>query len=410
MTTTNGDVAILRDLAQRYAEACSRDVYDERRELWRKHNSLVKTRPLIYARWLAAWPEAQEAQLQCEDPFFRGHETFLRQMLFQDTIGDDYIIEPWIAQRASFVGPAEGAWGVKVGRIPSPEPGGAWKYDPPLKAPEDLARLVEPHHVIDEEATERDASRLQDAVGDVIEVIVDRSPVQQACRPDLSTDLAYLRGLGQVMWDMADDPAWLHELLTFMRDGILAIHDEADAAGHWTLANHQNQAMSYAQELPDPQANGGPVKRDQLWAFSAAQEFALVSPAMHDEFMLRYQAPITEHFGLVAYGCCEDLTHKIDMLRQLPNLRRIAIAPVADVAKCAEQIQDEYVFSWRPNPAEMVCCGFDPGHVRKVVREAMEASQGCHVDITLKDVQTVEHDTGRIVEWTKIVREVADAY
>jgi len=72
------------------------------------------------------------------------------------------------------------------------------------------------------------------------------------------------------------------------------------------------------------------VTRAQLWGYMAAQEFTAVSPAMHEEFLLRYQLPILKQFGLVAYGCCEDLTKKIDMLRQLKNLRDIAVTPVAN--------------------------------------------------------------------------------
>jgi len=168
--------------------------------------------------------------------------------------------------------------------------------------------------------------------------------------------------------------------------------------------------MSYALDLPDPRADGDSVKRDQLWGYFAAQEMAQVSPQMHDEFILRYQMPMIEKFGLIAYGCCENLTSKIDMLRKIPNLRRIAVAPSADVRKCAEQIQQDYVLSWRPNPSEMICCGFNPDHIRKVVKDAMEVSRGCHVDITLKDVQTVQHHPENLREWVKIVREVADNY
>ena len=404
------DLTIIRDLAEQYAEIAAKPIQEERRDLWRRHNSLERTRPLIYVRWLAAWHEHPWATLECEDPFWHQHERFLKQMIVQDTIGDDYIIEPWITQRATCVTPPEGPWGVRYNRIPSPVAGGAWEYDPPLKQLEDIDKLVAPHHVIDEQATQRNFGRLQDAVGDLLEVGLDRSPTYSVWRADLSTDLGYMRDLGQVMWDMTDHPEWLHRLLSFMRDGILTVHEEAEQAGDWSLSSHQNQAMPYAQELEDPRANSGAVTRDRLWVFTAAQEFALVSPDMHWEFMFQYQFPIVEKFGLVAYGCCEDLTHKIDYLRRLPNLRRIAVTPVAKVAKCAEQIRDDYVFSWRPNPSEMMCCGFDPDHIRKVVREAMEASRGCHVDITLKDVQTIEHEPERLPEWVRIVREITDEY
>ncbi|UCH34521.1 MAG: hypothetical protein JSV65_18685 [Armatimonadota bacterium] len=409
MTSTN-DIRVLRDLAARYVGICDTDTQRERRDLWRKHNSLVKTRPPIYVRGVP-WNEVPELQhLECDDPFLRRYETWFRQMLYQETIGDDYVFEPWVTVDAAHVTPPQGIWGVEVRTIPSPEPAGAWRYDPPLKRLEDRARLTAPHHVVNEQDTTRKVARLQDAIGDIITVAVDRAPAYRVWNADISTQLAYLRGLEQVMWDMVDHPQWLHELLAFMRDGIVATHQEAEAAGDWRLCAHENQAMPYAEELPDPSADPAPVARDRLWVFVAAQELTWVSPEMHDEFMLQYQRPIIERFGLVAYGCCEDLTEKISILRQIPNLRRIAVAPRANVRRCAERIQGDYVLSWRPNPAEMVCCGFDRDHIRAVVRDAMEACTGCHADITLKDIHTVEGRPERLREWVRIVRSVSDDY
>lgn len=408
---TNGDVKILRELAKRYVEICNKDIQEERRDLWRKHNSLIRTRPLIYVRAFA-WSEVPESRLECQDPFYRRHENFFRQMLYRDMFRDDYIIEPWITQQATYITPPGGLWGPPIGRVPSPEPRGAWKYDPPIKELGDIDKLVPPHHAIDEEATARDVARLQDAVGDILEVNVSRAPIYRIWHGDLSTDLAYLRGLEQVMWDMVDHPQWLHGLQAFMRDGVLRTHQEAERAGDWRLGDHENQSMPYAMELPDPRANSESVTRDQLWVFVASQEMAQVGPAMHDEFMLRYQLPIMEQFGLASYGCCENLTHKIDILRKIPNLRRIAVTPWADVQKCAEQIGQRYVMSWRPSPAEMVSMFFDPDHVRKVVRGALEAARAhqCHIDITLKDVETVQGQPERIREWVKVVRPIVEAY
>lgn len=171
---------------------------------------------------------------------------------------------------------------------------------------------------------------------------------------------------------------------------------------------HQNQAMPYAEELADPAANVSGVKRSQLWGYMAAQELTAVSPAMHDEFMLRYQLPILKAFGLVAYGCCEDLTNKIGILRQIPNLRRIAVSPFADVGRCAAQTGRDYVFSYRPSPADMVSYGFDRSRIRSTLKRALEACGDCHVDITLKDVETVEKDTERVRRWVGLAREVID--
>ncbi|MBU0478589.1 hypothetical protein KKC91_08485 [bacterium] len=405
---TSNDKVILRDLARRYLEVCNRDVQKERRTLWRQHNSFIRTQIPIYVRAFA-WKEMPEAILKCENPFFRSHENFLRQMIFQDTIGDDYIFEPWITQEVSYVSGAEGIWGTKIGRTPSSEERGSWKYDPPIKDLKDIDKMVMPHHIIDEKKTARNVARLEETIGNILTVNVDRAPLYKIWNADISTQLANLRGLEQIMWDMTDNPEWLHRLLSFMRDGILRTHQEAEDAGDWCLCNHYNQAMPYAEESPDPEANSKPVTRDKLWIFMAAQEFTLISPQMHEEFMFNYQLPIMEKFGLVSYGCCENLTKKIDMLRRIPNLRRIAVTPWADLQRCVEQIQQDYIISWRPNPADMVSCGFNPDHVRKVVKNAIEIAKGCYIDITLKDVQTVENDPNRVREWVRIVRDVCSS-
>jgi hypothetical protein len=144
-----------------------------------------------------------------------------------------------------------------------------------------------------------------------------------------------------------------------------------------------------------------------LWVFVASQETTAVGPRQFDEFMLQYQLPIMAPFGLVAYGCCEDLTRKIDVLRQIPNLRRIAVSPMANVAKCAQQIGLDYVLSYRPSPTDMVGYGFKPAKVREMLKRDLEACGDCHVDITLKDVETVQHDPDRIRQWVDIAREVS---
>jgi len=400
------DIQILRDLAARYTELCASDDQREKRDLWRDHNSLLPTRPLIYVRAIPYDDEPALQRQDCVDPFYQHYESWFRLMFAHAATGDDYTFFPYVAVGAVHVLPPEGLWGVPFGRIPSTERKGSWMFDPPLKELSDIEKLVFPRHEIDEAATTAQHARLQEAIGELIPVIVDRQPAWNMWSADLSTHLAYLRGLEQTMWDMMDNPEWLHRLLAFMRDGILAAQAQAEAASDWRLCDHQNQAMPYARELPDPAADSAPVSRKQLWDFCASQETTLVSPPMFDEFMLQYQLPIMKNFGLVAYGCCEDLTEKIDVLRQIPNLRRIAVAPRANLRRCAEQISTEYIISWRPNPAETVSCGFDPEHIRKSTRKALEITKGQYIDITLKDVETVEGQPERLREWVKIVREV----
>jgi hypothetical protein len=400
------DKDILRELTEQYLEICHDPVQDRRRDLWRRHNSLERTRPPIYVRAFA-WIEMPQNRTECHDPLARGVENALRQSIFRWTFDDDFIHEPWVTIPAARVIPDEGPWGLPVEWI-NKEYGKAGVWESPIQEPDDLQRLHEPHHAIDEDETARREAAMQEAIGDLIAIEVDRSPIYRIWHGDISTDLAYLRGLEQIMWDVYDRPEWLHELLAFMRDGVLQAQREAEEAGDWRLANHENQAMPYAEELPDPQAGSGPVPRSQLWTFLASQETTAIGPQLFDEFMLQYQIPIMAPFGLSAYGCCEDLSDKIPLLRQIPNLRRIAVSPMADVARCAEQIGTDYVFSYRPSPADMVAYRWDEARIAGILQSDLEACRECHVDITLKDVETVQHDPDRIRRWVALTRRVID--
>ncbi len=401
---TSNEKLILRDLAKQYLEICKDPIQDELRNLWKKHNSLKETRPLIYVRAFA-WQEMSQSKCIIEDAFFRRFEDFFRYCLFWSALGDDSIFELWITVQATRKCTG---WGVYLNRKFSQDPRGSYKIDYPIKVPSDIEKLRMPWHEIDEEKTSLDVSKLNDVIGNIITINVDRGPFYRMWAGDISNILGQLRGIEYFMMDMIDNPDWLKTLVKFIADGILKTHNEAEIAGDWGLSNHENQSMPYAEELPAPAANVNGVKRKNLWAFMAAQEFVSVSPSMHEEFLLNYQIPILEKFGLVAYGCCEDLSNKIDMLRKIPNLRRIAVSPFANVEKCAEQIQRDYVLSYRPSPSEMVGYGFDPDKVRSILKKDMKTCKNTFVDITLKDVETVQCDPERVKKWVKICHEVIE--
>lgn len=94
------DKKILRDLAKQYAEVCAQPVQEERRALWRQHNSLKQTRPLLYVRAFA-WHEMPQSKCLCGDPFARQYENFFRNHLFWNELGDDSIFEPWVTVQAT---------------------------------------------------------------------------------------------------------------------------------------------------------------------------------------------------------------------------------------------------------------------------------------------------------------------
>ncbi len=402
----------IRDLAKETYEYAVSPEMERRRLLWTDHNSMVFTRPPIYIRAIPfqEYPEAQE--LVCTDPYLRSLESaFLLNRYRMRIKNDDTIIEPWVTVQASVRQSPEGVYGLPAEL--EEKTGGAIcaRFHPVLIDEEDVKKLHVMPYEVDEEETSRRLERAYDAVGGILDIAEDR----QAClcrmwNNDISTAIAKLRGLEQIMWDVYDDPEWLSSLAAWMRDRILEHIDQTEKAGGFHLVNHQNQAMPYCRELEPPSASREPVRTKQLWGYMAAQEFTTFGPDMFEEFMFRYQKPILERYGLAAYGCCEDLTQKIGIIKTLKNLRRIAVSPFADVKKCAEAIGGDYILSYRPNPSTACSRGVDEEFVRRELNEAADVfdANGCKWDVTLKDLETTTGDPGAIIRWTAIVRDVLD--
>ena len=409
------DIHILRELAKQTMEIANQDVHDERRALWRDFNSLRTHRVPVYVLDpQGMWREVfSEKELECEDGFFRHYENWLKLQLYHASFGDDFIVEPWITVRPTYsnTAPDWQTWGVPISLERIQETMAYHMIDHPIASPRDLGKLIAPMGVIDREKTQNQIDMLEEAVGDIIGVVPDFYPVG-VC--NLSYTLSYLLGPEQMLYQMYDQPGLVHELSKIISENSLKVCDEAEKQGLFSncdqsfLGNPGIQAMPYCHELPEP----GPrqaIPMNRHWIYDCSQEFEGVGPDMFEEFVLQYQRPIYEKFGLTAYGCCENLTKKIPYLKKIRNLRRVAVTPWADDNECAGQLGEQYVISWRPNPAEMIT-GFDRDRVKKIVKRAKNIyeSHQCHWEINLKDFITVENDRERLKNWVTAVREALE--
>ncbi len=399
------DKQILRELARRVAEIGHHPRQAERREMWKRHNGLQKTKPMVLIFPEGAWSEIlPHDTLQCTDGLARRIEWHLRHKIYYwERLRDDNVIEPRI--NIGLVWSHTG-WGLQPGRIHSDVARGAWHPDPPIKDPSDLAKLRFPDLVVDDEATQRNYEQVADAVGDIIEVRIHRR-MHIWGESSIVRELAMLRGLDQIMYDMIDRRDWVHEAMSFLAEGTHRLLDQMEAYGKLDLANEDDYVgsggVAYTDELPS-EGFDGRVRLKDLWGFAEAQELSQVSPEMHEEFALQYQRPLLERFGLTCYGCCEPVTDRLQYVLKIPNLRRISISPWADLRIAAEQLRDKYVFSWKPNPAQ-ICGHFDEDRIRKDIRNTLDIAKGCVLEMILKDTHTCEHDPSRLSAWVRIAQE-----
>jgi hypothetical protein len=130
---------------------------------------------------------------------------------------------------------------------------------------------------------------------------------------------------------------------------------------------------------------------------------------MWEEFCLAYQKPILEPFGLVAYGCCENLTHKIDGVLSIPNLRVFVCSAWTNLDRVLERVGDRYAIMWRQKASDVVFPD-DTAVLRRDLEEGCRKLQGFRYQIVLRELQTLAGHPERPREWTAIAKEMAARY
>lgn len=405
------DRTILRDLAKRIADIADLPVMAERKALWTRHNSLQRVRPMLLIFPEGAWGElvpwdsgqCEEARLHC------AYELGLRHQLygFAHFHSDNVVEKAFIVQKVM----RDTGWGLEARQHAATAEGGSWGFDPVITGPEDLKKLRYPDVIYDEAATLAAYDEAQELFGDILEVKI-KGVAHLSYH--LMNQYTGWRGLEQTMMDMYEEPEMLHEGMAFLEEGHRRLLQQYCDLNLLSLNNdntyHSTGGNGYTDELPAPGFDPDRVRPCDMWASAEAQEMAQVSPAMHAEFILPYEKRLLEPFGLNGYGCCEDLTHKLDDVLTIPNIRRISISPWANVDACAEQLGNRAIFSWKPHPAHLVG-DFDAEQVRAYIQHTVDVCQanGCVLEIILKDTHTVEHHPERFDQWSQIARDVVAA-
>jgi hypothetical protein len=394
---------VLRGLAQRVAQLAARPIEQEKRRLWTLHNDLRKTRPLVFCDPENGWKEiiAQD-QMRCAHALARNWEWRLRKEVYwAESMKDDRVIEPWFNLGWIY---SRTDWGMHEINIGG-EDGGARRWIAPLKDLSDLSMLRFQKITVDRPATDRLLAQAAETFGDILP---PRLRMSWYWTLGLTAELIKLRGLGQFMMDLCDSPEELHRLMAFLRDGTMDMVSFLEKEGLYTLNNEGDYVGSggfgWTEQLPSS-GYAGRARPKDLWCLAESQETVAVSPRMFDEFVLEYQKPIMERFGLVCYGCCEPVHERWPLLRQIPNLRRVSVSPWCDRQKMAEGLEDRYVYSLKPPPSLLAAEQFDEEAVRRDIRDALEKARGCHLEIIMKDNNTIRNDPRRVVRWVQITRE-----
>jgi len=195
--------------------------------------------------------------------------------------------------------------------------------------------------------------------------------------------------------------AWMTMLDQFVQLNVLALNNHNTRIG--------SGGYGYTTALPGTPYDGHAVKPHNLWGCSNAQIFSEISPDMHWEFALRHDLRWLKRWGLTYYGCCEPLDKKLDILKRIPNLRKVSASPWCQAEKIIAGLGTHYVISHKPNPAILAEDQWHPQRARLALREFLDKTGGSgHVELIMKDISTVRYQPHRLWEWEKIAMEEAE--
>jgi hypothetical protein len=395
----------IRYLAKQVAVIAASDANKRIIGRWCDVNALRKPdRFPVWCRPVAAWGEIlPKDSLTCRDDYLRGIEYGLRQILVKHEIADDSPVEDYFGVDALFDIDPPNVWGLDIGRHTTGQAGGAWTYDPPIKEWSDLDKLRLPTFTYNSAGTQQALSKADDLLGDILPVkLVCRHPLDATlCNP--ATDL---RGMTPLMMDLIESPEQVHRLMAHLRDAMLHAMDQVQATGLLTAGSHWPMLTSDPLGEPGPAGN---LTWRNCWCLANSQEFDQVSPAMWQEFLLDYQMPILQRFGAVAYGCCENLTKKIDGVLSIPNLRVFVCSAWTHLDTVIERVGRKHVIMWRQKASDVVF-PHDTDTLRRQLDEGLRRLQGHSVQVVLRELQTLAGHPDRLHVWTKLAIEAAEKY
>ncbi|HUU41085.1 MAG TPA: hypothetical protein VMW42_09100 [Desulfatiglandales bacterium] len=98
------------------------------------------------------------------------------------------------------------------------------------------------------------------------------------------------------------------------------------------------------------------------------------------------------------------------MIKKIPRLRRVSVAPWTDMKIASQELEDKYVYCWKPNPSVLAMESFDEDLVRKIIRNGLEITKNNIVEIIMKDTHTFRNDPERLNKWCMIAKELSNKY
>ena len=427
------DRNVLRELGSRVAEIAALPVQQETIASWKALNGLRPARPMVAIDQLPWHELSSDPALvnQCIDPFNRGLEIDLRRTLYRwEHMRADMVVEPVLL--IPKVLRIDG-FGIEMreetAAVDAANDVVSHHFFDQLATEEEVEKIRTPKVWLDAEKTAQIEAQAHEIFDGVLPVRLqgwvpstnqwpglESQPETRALVHDWPTELLagganfwdtieFWRGAEAVLTDMADRPDHTRRIIDRLVTAYLGMLDQMEALG---LLGHSMSTIhctpAWTDELPHDGFDPERPRAEDLWTMGMAQVFTSASPAMFKEYEIPYTVRWYERFGLGYYGCCDVLDRRVDIIREIPHVRKISMCPWANVDRGADAMGHDFVCSRKPNPALLAMDGWEPEAVEKELRASIDTCRrtGTPLELILKDVSTIRYKARRLWEWVDI--------
>nr|WP_300657148.1 hypothetical protein [uncultured Acetatifactor sp.] len=404
------DWQILRELAKKQFFYANQECNLKRREEWYRHNELQGERPLIHLEMGTFEQEILPERMRCMGDFARQLEralycNFLNQELFDDdrvtpdyfAVGyDSYFTLFGLQVKVQGTKDAEGKTSVGHHFISQIE-----------DLEEDWDKVGETQFGVNPAASLERKAAVEEVIGDILPVRLEGN-----CLYSVPTQMVvHLMSMETMMFSMYDYPELFKEMMERITDDTLAYYRLLEKEGlilPTTGGGFLGQgSWCYNHTLPDGKAPGSYTAKD-VWGFMDSQETVGISPEMFEEFIFPCYKKISESYGLLSYGCCEPVGPIWEnCISRLENLRKVSISPWCNEEYMGERLRGSRVIYHRKPSPNYLGTGtvLDEEAFRAHIRKSLKAAKGCEMEITQRDVYTINRDIPKAKKYVDIIKE-----
>lgn len=402
------DKKILREVAKKQLEFAKQERNEILKKEWIKHNELLGERPMIHLEAGTFEQEILPQRLRCTGEFAREIERKMYQNFQNQELFDDDRVTPdyyGINYDTNFT-----LFDVKMHVQEAWDGNGEKSVGHQFESligdlEDDYNKLHKSTFGVDIVGTHEKKNAIEEVIGDILPVKLEGNGLYSVP----TQMLVHIMSMENMMYNMYDYPELFKEMMKRISDDTLEYYrflEEKNIILPTTAGEVLGQgSWCYNTSLPKEMDH---LTTKEVWGFLDSQETVGISPEMFEEFIFPTYKTIGDSFGLLSYGCCEPVDPIWERcISKFKNLRKVSISPWCNEEYMGEQLRgSKTIFHRKPSPNYLgVGTTLDEDAFRKHIRKSLLAARGCKIEITQRDVYTINHDVAKAKRYVDIIKE-----